>query len=509
MLRKLTIYLLAAFVVALIPGFSLGDSRTAARAAREYVRSSQHKIVRELVDLLSIPNVSFDLPNIQKNARHIVDLLRERGVHVRILEMDVSPLVYGELTVPGATRTLLFYAHYDGDPVEPSRWVGSKPFEPVLRDKALEEGGVLIPFPGLGTPYNEDWRIYARSASDDKSPIVALLAALDGLRSAQMRPTSNVKFLFEGEEEDGSPHLAEFLERHKDLFGSDAVIVADASIYPSGDPTFYFGARGIAKLEVTVYGPIRPLHSGHYGNWAPNPALELSKLLASMKDDTGRVTVEGFYDDVEPLSRQEREALRTVPDIEEKLRAQLGLSWTEGPGKRLPELINLPSLNIHGLESGWVGDQARTIIPSEASASIDLRLVKGIDPQGQIQRVIEHMRKQGFHVTDQQPGLQTRQSHAKIARVVAKRGYPAFRTPMDLPICRQLISAVERALGPTVKLPTMGGSVPLYLFSDGLDVPVIGLPTVNPDNNQHSPNENIRLGNFFRAVEIFAAVLAM
>src|SRR5690606_23812832 len=296
--------------------------------------------------------------NVQKNARHLRRLMERRGIQTQILEEGTAPLIYGELTAPGASQTLLFYCHYDGEPVEPAQWVGHEPFEPVLRDGPLSRGGAIIPLPNEETPYDDDWRIYARSASDDKAPIIALLAALDAMQESGISPDYHLKFLFEGEEEAGSPHLAEFLGKYRDLLGADLVIFADGPVYQTGDPTLYFGVRGIAKLEVTVYGPVRHLHSGHYGNWAPNPAMQLSQLLASMKDRDGRVLIEGFYEDVRPLTEEERKALEGAPAIEASLKQDLALGWTEGNNRGLPELPTLPSLNVHGMESAWVGDQS-------------------------------------------------------------------------------------------------------------------------------------------------------
>ncbi|MFQ5739622.1 MAG: M20/M25/M40 family metallo-hydrolase [Acidobacteriota bacterium] len=482
-------------------------SRQAAEAAGRYLETSRDQVIGELVDLLSIPNVSSDLPNIGRNARTIASLMRKRGLRSKILEGD-APLVYAEMRVPGATRTLMFYSHYDGQPVDPDRWKDSQPFVPVLRNGAIENGGVIIDWPE-SDPYQDEWRIYARSASDDKAPIIAMLAALDALKAAGIRPSSNLKFIFEGEEEAGSPHLAAYLSRYESLLKADLLIIADGPVHPSGAPTVVFGARGITTLEVTVYGASRPLHSGHYGNWAPNPAIMLSRLLATMKDENGNVLVTGFYDDVAPLSRREVEALKEVPEIENQLKSSLGIGRAEGGGRTLAELINLPSLNVRGLRSGWVGQQARTIIPAQATASIDLRLVKGIDPRRQSQRVVEHIRRQGYHVVAEAPDKATRLRYGRLARVVEGEGYPAQRTSMALPICVRVVEAVEQAAGPVVQLPTMGGSVPLYLFADRLGLAVLTLPIVNPDNNQHSPNENLRLGHLFRGIQIYAGLLAM
>ncbi len=479
----------------------------AVAAARKYRQAHDAEIVRELVDLLSIPNVSADLENIRRNAEMLVQMMERRDIRARLIETGAAPVVYGELIAPGPRRTILFYCHYDGQAVEPRLWIESEPFRPVLRSDAIEKGGKIIPWPAR-PPLGDEWRIYARSASDDKSPIVALLHAIDALRAAGIPLSANIKFLLDGEEEAGSPHLEKAVADNRDLLKADVVIIADGPVHQSGQPTVYFGLRGITTAEITVYGPKRPLHSGHYGNWAPNPALRLARLLATMKDESGRVMVEGFYDDVEPLSQYERAAIAEIPANERALMGELGLAAAEGEGKRLPELLLLPSLNVRGLESGWVGEAARTIIPATATASIDMRLVKGLDHNRQHQRLLAHIRKQGYHVVAEDPDDAVRRKYPLIAKVVKGKGYNAVRTSMELEVSRLVISAVAEAAGrQPVKLPTLGGSGPLYMFPQYLGAPVIGLPTVNYDNNQHSPNENVRLGNLWQAIEIFAALM--
>ncbi len=494
-------------VAVLLAGNAHGQS-VQVHAVRSYRASHGAEIVAELVEFLRLPNVASDLPAVRRNAEALLEMMRRRGIEARLLETDGPPYVYGEYNVPEATRTVLFYAHYDGQPVDPSRWVGHEPYEPVLRDGALEAGGQLIEFPPRGYPYERDWRIYARSAADDKSPIVAMLVALDGLAAGLLRPAANLKFIFEGDEEAGSPNLGRLIREHGDLLAADLVVAADGPADPSGRPTLYFGARGIVSAEITVYGPLRSLHSGHYGNWAPNPAMRLAQLLATMKDpETGRVLIEGFYDDVVELSGYERAAIAEAPNDDEQQLQAYALAAPESEGRRL-ELIHRPSLNVRGLRSGWVGDEARTIVPDRAIASIDMRLVKAIDPAEQVGRLIAHIKKQGYHVVRDEPDAETRRRHPRLARVVTSDGYPAFRTSMDLPVARALIEAVEGHTGQrAVKLPTLGGSVPLYNFTDVLGVPTVGIPTVNHDNNQHSPNENLRLGNFWSAIETLAAAM--
>lgn len=479
----------------------------AIHAVRSYRTSHESEIVDELVEFLKLPNVAADIPAMRRNAEALLEMMAARGIAARLLETDGPPYVFGELRVPAAAQTILFYAHYDGQPVDPSRWVGHDPFTPLLRDAPLEAAGRIIDFP-THEKYDPDWRLYARSAADDKSPIVAMLVALDGLRANLLEPTVNLKFLFEGDEEAGSPNLGALVREHGELLAADLVVAADGPKDPSGQPTLYFGTRGIVSAEITVYGPLRPLHSGHYGNWAPNPAMRLAQLLATMKDSqTGRVLVDGFYDDVVPLSDFELQAIAEAPNDDVEQMRTFAIAAPESEGGRLL-LLNQPSLNVRGLRSGWVGSEARTIVPDLAVANIDLRLVKDVDPGRQVGRLIAHVEKQGYHVVTDEPDLDTRRRYPRLARVVTSDGYPPFRTSMDLPVSRALIEAVETHTGQSaVKLPTLGGSVPLYQFTDVLKIPTVGIPIVNHDNNQHSPNENLRVGHLWSGIEIFASAM--
>lgn len=478
---------------------------------RAYRRAHEVEILREFRELLAIPNVASDTPNIQRNAAKLVEMLERRGIRTQLLAIPGrGPVVYGELPTPGAARTVLFYAHYDGQPTDARRWIDTKPWEPALRTNSIAAGGRLIPFPEApSATHQDDWRIYARSASDDKAPIVALLAALDALRAARIPLAVNLKVILEGEEENGSPHLESTLLAHRELLAGDVLIAADGPVHASGRPLVFFGNRGIAGMEITVYGPIRSLHSGHYGNWAPNPAMRLAQLLATMKDANGRVLIAGFYDDVAPLSEAERRAIADMPQDDAELAAKLGIAQPEGSGRRLAELIHEPSLNVRGLRSADVGEQARTVIPDSAIASLDLRLVKNETPERQFERVVAHIRKQGFYVTLNEPTPEERAKYPKIARVTKDAwNYPAARTPMDLPVSRAVVAVIaETTGGPPVQLPSLGGSAPMYIF-ENLKLPVIGVPIVNYDNSQHSENENLRLGHFWRGMEIFGALLA-
>ena len=456
--------------------------------AHQWRAAHEQAILAEFMDLLAIPNLASDGPNIRRNADAVSAILEKRAVQTRLLEVPgAPPVVFGEIDSPRAARTVVFYAHYDGQPLDPKEWA-TPPWQPVLRDG----------------------RIYARSASDDKAPIIAIATALDALKAAGIPLRANIKFVFEGEEEAGSPHLASILAKYKDLLASDVWLICDGPVHQSRRQQIVFGARGITSLDITIYGPKRELHSGHYGNWAPNPAMMLARLLASMKDDNGRVTIDRFYDGIQPLSETERRAVAEAPDVDLALMRELWLGRTEGGGKKLVELLNLPSLNIRGMSAARTGAQASNVIPATATAAVDIRLVKGIDHDAAAGRVIEHIRKQGYYIVDRDPDAQTRLSHAKVAKVVVNPGgYNAARTSMDLPISQLVLRTAESARGPVVKLPTMGGSVPLYMIEETLHAATITVPIANHDNNQHSFDENIRLQNLWDGIELLAALLAM
>jgi acetylornithine deacetylase/succinyl-diaminopimelate desuccinylase-like protein len=481
---------------------------------RDYRMDNEDRIMRELSEFLAIPNIASDTPNIQKNAARLVEMLEARGIETHLLAITGrGPVVFGKLISAEAKRTVIFYAHYDGQPVDPAAWTDGKPFEPVLRDAAIEAGGKRIPFPENAAQrravYNDNWRIYARSSSDDKSPIVALLAAIDALRAKKIPLAVNLKLILEGEEEAGSPNLQRTLELHKNLLGGDLLITGDGPVHQSGRPLLFFGNRGILGFQMTTFGPIRALHSGHYGNWAPNPGFELARLLASMKSEDGRVLIEGYYDDVVPLGATEKKALQEMPNNDTELETELQFGKPEGGGKKLVELLQLPSLNIRGLRSAYVGEQAQNIVPEKAEAAVDVRLVKGEDPDKKFEQVIAFIRKQGFYVTTEVPTKEERLAHAHVIRVVKDVwNYPASRTSMELPVSKVLVQLVEDATGnTTVVAPTLGGSVPMYIFED-LGLPWIGVPIVNYDNHQHSSDENLRLGHFWRGMEIYGAILA-
>jgi len=486
----------------------------AAMTAREYRLANEHRLLNEFVEFLSIPNVASDTANVFRNAQYLVRVMDRAGLKPRLLsakDKSVPPAVFGEWMTPGATRTITLYAHYDGQPTDPRAWSATEPWKPTLFSAPQEKGGVAVEFPSEGARIDPELRLYARSASDDKAGVFAILTAFEALKAKGIKPTVNLKFLFEGEEEAGSPHLGEIISANKTLLKADVFIVCDGPVHQSGRKQVVFGVRGVTSVDLTVYGANRALHSGHYGNWSPNPAFTLARLLTSMKDDKGNIIVKGWNDDVEPLGTIERQALKEAPDFDGELKKQLGLAFTEGSPKSLLDLINQPSLNIDGFKSGDVGALARNVIPSTANAVLDLRLVKGNDQNRQVEKLRKHIQAQGFFVVDHDPTDAERLKYPFIAKFIHnKGGYNAQRTQMDLPICQRVTEAVQAAAkDPIVRMPTLGGSLPLSIISDALGQPTITVPIANYDNNQHAENENIRLQNLWDGIEIFASVMTM
>lgn len=479
---------------------------------RSYRTKNEASIYNDFIFFLQIPNVATDTTNIRKNADFLVQLMKEKSIsNVQLLEANdkyVPPVVYGEVNVPNATKTVIFYAHYDGQPVNPATWAkGLHPFHPQLLNGRIDEGAT-IQSPKF--PLNEDWRIYARGASDDKAGVMAILNAFIAIKESGIQFPYNIKFFFEGEEEQGSTHLSQILEKYKSLLHSDLWIICDGPVHQSGYKQIVFGARGDAHLTLKVYGPKNPLHSGHYGNWVPNPVMTLAKLLASMKDDNGNVLVKDFYNDVIPLTATEKKALANVPDVETELKKKIGFAKEDMTGKTLNEAINLPSLNINGIESSNVGTIQANVIPTSATAVIDLRLVLGNDWKRQQQKVINHIISQGFYVTEKAPTDEERMKYAKIVQVTKGIGDNAERTSMDWPFAQKVVNAVQQTTTkPVLQIPTLGGSLPVSDLVNILNAKFLIVPIANPDNNQHAENENIRIQNFREGIDMLASIMLM
>jgi acetylornithine deacetylase/succinyl-diaminopimelate desuccinylase-like protein len=475
---------------------TLAAQTTPPQAARAYTTPRQADLTQQFQDFLSIPNVAADPAAQRRSADFLIAQLQQRGAEAKLLTAPglpatVPPVVFGQIKTPGAKRTIVFYAHYDGQPVTPSEWDTGQPFTPVVKQVD-------------GEP-----RIYARGAGDDKAAIFAQLTALSALQAAHIPLQANIRFVWEGEEEAGSTHLEQILTANRDLIHGDIWLVCDGPVDQTRRQTLIFGARGDAHLQITVYGPNRSLHSGHYGNWAPNPAMMLVQLLAGMKDADGHVLIPHFYDGIAPLGPIEKQALATAPVNDDMLRQELALGHTDGGNKHLLELLNEPSLNINGISSGQTGTHSTNSIPPTATANLDLRLVVGIDPKTQQQRVIDYIRAQGYFITATPPTRDDLLTHAKVAYIQADEGEPASRTPIDLPIATDVIHAIESARGKVILLPTSGGTVPLDAMERAANTRTISVPIANHDDNQHAANENLRLQNLWDGIETMAALIAM
>jgi acetylornithine deacetylase/succinyl-diaminopimelate desuccinylase-like protein len=487
-----------------------GAGRTVREAARSFRVAHDNAIVGELDQFLAIPNLASDSIGIRRNAQRLAEMMTARGIKTKLLESasGAPPVVYGELTAPGATKTVVFYAHYDGQPVDAAQWV-TKPWEPVLRDGPAELGGKVIPIPGTPGRMRGEWRLYARSASDDKAPIEAMLTAIDALHAAAIPPSVNLKLFFEGEEEAGSGHLHDLLVRNAGLLRADAWLFGDGPIHQSRRQQVVLGVRGVTGVELTVYGPSHGLHSGHYGNWAPNPVTRLANLIASMRNDDGRILIKRYYDDVVPITAVERRTIAHIPPVDSAMRVETQLAATEANDAPLVQRIMLPALNLRGIRGGGVGSTASNTIPTEATASIDFRLVPRQTPEHVRELVEAHLRSRGYFIVDHPPTAAERLAHPKLVKVAWEAGYPATRVAVDSPLSQAVIRATQDASdAPVVTLPTMGGSLPMYEFERVLRTPLIVLPIVNHDNNQHASNENLRLQNLFDGIEVYASVLA-
>jgi acetylornithine deacetylase/succinyl-diaminopimelate desuccinylase-like protein len=418
-------------------------------------------------------------------------------------------VVFGQRPSSGAGLTVVFYAHYDGQPIVPELWA-SDPFEVVVRTGRLEAGAREIPLDELEAPIDPEWRLYGRSASDDKVSIVALLTALDALGAAGVEPSINIKMLIDGEEERGSPHIADILRADRKRFTADLWVFCDGPMHQSRLPQVVYGVRGVTSVQMTTYGATVGLHSGHYGNWAPDPGMMLAHLIASMRDADGNLAIDGLDNLVRPLGEAASSAIESAPTIDEQLKKDLALAWTEGQPTPLAERITRPAMNLLGFSVGQVGAKAKNAIPPVSKAVVGFRLVPDLTPQALRGAVEDHIREQGFHIVHEEPDETVRRHHARVIWLEWEGGYPALWTDMDLAVSRDIARIVDESVdGPIVLTPSLGGSLPLFVFSETLGAPpIVVVPIANHDNNQHAPNENLRIENLWLGIEIYAALMA-
>ncbi|HEY2465301.1 MAG TPA: M20/M25/M40 family metallo-hydrolase [Steroidobacteraceae bacterium] len=477
-------------------------------AVRSWRKAHEKAIVTDFVTLLSMPNVATNVADVEKNAAYIEGQLRARGFETQLLRAvpGTPPSVFAQMKIPRAKRTVIFYAHYDGQPIGQKGWVSS-PFQPSMRT-ALPEAKA-VEWQDSPGPLDPDWRLFARSAGDDKASIQAMISALDALKAAHLTPRVNIKLLYEGEEEQGSAHFAALVSKNLDLLKGDLLIMGDGPMHQSGKQMVNFGNRGIASLTMTVYGPTKPLHDGHYGSWAPSPSVMIANLVASLRDDQGHILIPHFYDDVAPVSAADKAAFDAMPPVEEDLKRALGLGRNVGPA-RLADGYLAPTLNVRAIHAGDEGPAAANAIATQANASLDFRLAPGETPAHTRELLEGFLTQQGWFIVRDEPDLKTRVAHAKIVKVAWDEGGSiATKTALDLPAARAVVASIGRTVGyQPIELPIVGASSGMADIVNLLRVPMAGVSIANYDDNQHAQNENLRLGNLWDGIEVYAGLLS-
>lgn len=486
------------------PPVQAGTPRQAAA-----VEAAARAALPEFIDFLKIPNVAHQPgPHMRRNADWAEAAFRKRGFSTRQLEDGDTPMVFAEF--PGAAagaRTVLFYAHMDGQAAFPKEWSQPDPFAPVLRARGADGALRDLPIERLTAgPVDPEWRLFGRSTADDKGPILMLLAAMDAVKAQGETPAIRVKVILDSHEEGGPPTLKDVVAANAELLKADAVVMLDGPMHDTNRPTLVFGHRGGAGFSLTVFGAPEELHSGHYGNFAPNPAFGLAALIASMKDADGRVLIPGFYEGV-ATDAASVAARAAVPDDEAALKARLGIARTEALGANYQEAMAYPTLNVTEMKAGEPGSR-RSIIPAFATASFDSRTVPGTPPARQLALVKAWVEAQGYHLVDGEPTAEERATYPLLASVKGGGGAPALQTPLDAPVGVWARKALVNEFGEEpVRIPIMGGGVPTKPLIDGLHAPILLIPLVNRDNNQHAANENLRMGNYFDGVRSLRALV--
>lgn len=462
---------------------------------------------KEFYELLSLPNDAHVAEDIEKNVLWCEAAFAKRGFSTKRLNTPAMPLLLAERPSKNARKTVLIYLQIDGQPVSASQWEQESPWKPTLKEKDANGKWQPIAYERLYEDLNPDWRIFARATSDAKGPAMAFIASLDALKELKAEPNYNLKVIMDFEEELGSPNLPAAVTKYKNELVADMLIIFDGPRHVSNQPTLSFGARGICEITLTTFGPRVPVHSGNYGNYTPNPAMRLSKLLASMKDDDGRVTIPGFYDGT-VISDEEKKILLQVPDNENEIRKFLGIAAPDKIGNNFQESLQYPTLNIRGMDALFIGKEARTLIPATATAEIDIRLVPTSNADRLIGLVKRHIQDQGYYLVDKEPTEEERMKYPKIAAFQSTFSYGAFQTPFNSETGIWLSKAMVSAFGKEpIKIRITGGSIPISPFVITLGIPAVAVPTVNADNNQHAENENIRVGNYIDAVKTFLAIM--
>ncbi len=482
-----------------------------AQLSPQEIKIESEKVLRasllEFSEFLQIPNNGNDPKQIEENLNWCQTQLENLGYQTQVLSSGGIPHLFAQAIANPAKKTVLVYMQIDGQPVDPSAWDQENPYLPVLKEK-IEGGYSTIPWESLNGEINPDWKIFARSASDSKGPAMAFLTALKLLKEKGLEPSVNLKFILDFQEELSSPQLKTVVAVNPALFQSDGILIMDGTRHLSNLPNLSFGARGIVTATIKVFGARNDLHSGQYGNYAPNPVFHLARLIAAMKDEDGRVLIPDFYSGVS-ISEADQKAMAEVPEDPNTINVDLGIAQNEKVGNSYQESMQYPSLNVRGMRAAWVDEDVRTLIPSEAIAEIDMRIVKETPAERQAQMLKDFIESQGFHLTaGTKPTEMERRTYPKLASFHYKIGSMAFRADLESDFGKWLERGMQYVFDRFyVKTRQTGGSQPMAPFVNLLDVPAVSVRIPNPDNSIHAPNENIRIGNYQEGIQTCLSIL--
>jgi acetylornithine deacetylase/succinyl-diaminopimelate desuccinylase-like protein len=485
---------------------SINAQRLRADKIFEIAEELTPKAISNLKDFVAIPNDSKVEGQLEQNLNYSKNLLEALEFSTQTLTTDGVPVLLASKMVATDLPTVLFYLQIDGQPINKSKWDQEDPYQLTLKERHADGTWNTLPFENSSDP-SKDWRLFGRSVSDSKGPSTALLTALEYYHSKKWKTAFNLKLLLDFQEEMGSPTLEKAVSENKGAFDADYLIIMDGTRDVSNKPTVTFGARGIITAQLIVYGPKEPLHSGQYGNYAPNPVFKASRLIASMKDEIGMVLIEDFYKGIQ-LNDLVRAELANASMDPIELNERLGIAIEEMVSNSYQGSLQYPSLNIRGMQAAWTGDQVRTIIPDKVVVEIDMRTVKESRPEALIEALKNHIVKQGFELLDTEPTDEERSIFENIASLTYKIGSKPFRTAFSSPIRTLMDDTLQPLFGDQYVLTrTTGGSQPIAPFINTLGIDAVSLRIPNPDNNIHAPNENLRIGNLTEGIASILSLL--
>lgn len=443
---------------------------------QKYIEENKERFVEELFDLLKIPSVSADTQfknEVLKCANEVAEHLKKAGAnHVEVCPTKGHPIVYGEKLIDEKLPTVLVYGHYDVQPADPLDLWETDPYQPVIKKTELHPEGA----------------IFARGSADDKGQFFMHVKAFEAMMKAQELPC-NIKFIIEGEEEVGSANLGDFVKENKEKLQNDVILISDTSIYSKEQPTVTTGLRGLSYVEVEVEGPNRDLHSGLYGGAVPNPIHVLSRMIAQLIDEDGHITIDGFYDNVEELSAEERAKMAQLKDNPEEFKKSIGLKGVEGEkGYSTLERTSIrPTLDANGIWGGYIGEGAKTVIPSKAYAKISMRLVPYQTPE----EITEKFTKYFLKIAPDNVKVKVKPHHGGMPYVL----------PSDSIEFKAAQKAMEQSFGKEVLPFRSGGSIPITaLFEEVLKSKCVLMGFGLESDAIHSPNEHYGLQNFYRGI---------